>query len=268
MGYRVLLEVVARYYHRKDTLVSWRVPTTLNICLYFVYLSCCSEITMKGGVWKSDFFSRRIGMIVWLCESMSLRNPFSRSASSQKVEEKLLVFFSSRPGKAFINHSSKSYNLWAKIYIKCWNRKKLALERSPVSHNAKWNITHSAIADQTFFTSGDTLQCTLYNTLCRGRFKLKIFCITKQSRCDTVPCCVHDMMWWSWLADFVLPSVYCRRMCYGIYWLPLGKDRVFNTPLCEQGIVGFGIGMAVMGATAIAEVQFADYIFPAFDQVR
>jgi 2-oxoisovalerate dehydrogenase E1 component beta subunit len=42
---------------------------------------------------------------------------------------------------------------------------------------------------------------------------------------------------------------------------------VFNTPLTEQGIVGFGIGMAAMGHTAIAEIQFADYIFPAFDQV-
>ncbi|KAL9968485.1 hypothetical protein ACROYT_G020586 [Oculina patagonica] len=46
-----------------------------------------------------------------------------------------------------------------------------------------------------------------------------------------------------------------------------GKDRVFNTPLSEQGIVGFGIGMAAAGATAIAEIQFADYIFPAFDQL-
>ena len=47
----------------------------------------------------------------------------------------------------------------------------------------------------------------------------------------------------------------------------LGKDRVFNTPLCEQGIAGFAIGMAAAGATAVAEMQFADYIFPAFDQV-
>ncbi|KAK2190728.1 hypothetical protein NP493_71g00035 [Ridgeia piscesae] len=46
-----------------------------------------------------------------------------------------------------------------------------------------------------------------------------------------------------------------------------GKDRVFNTPLSEQGIVGFGIGIAVAGATAVAEIQFADYIFPAFDQL-
>ncbi len=48
----------------------------------------------------------------------------------------------------------------------------------------------------------------------------------------------------------------------------LGADRVFNTPLCEQGIIGFGIGVAVAGSTAIAEIQFADYIFPAYDQVK
>ena len=46
-----------------------------------------------------------------------------------------------------------------------------------------------------------------------------------------------------------------------------GTDRVFNTPLCEQGIAGFAIGYASVGATAIAEMQFADYIFPAFDQI-
>lgn len=46
-----------------------------------------------------------------------------------------------------------------------------------------------------------------------------------------------------------------------------GNDRVFNTPLCEQGIAGFGIGLAASGATTIAEIQFADYIFPAFDQI-
>lgn len=48
----------------------------------------------------------------------------------------------------------------------------------------------------------------------------------------------------------------------------LGRERVFNTPLSEQGIAGFGIGVASMGQTAIAEIQFSDYIFPAFDQVR
>lgn len=49
--------------------------------------------------------------------------------------------------------------------------------------------------------------------------------------------------------------------------ISLGKERVFNTPLTEQGIAGFGIGLSLMGHTAIAEIQFADYIFPAFDQV-
>ncbi|KAJ1457285.1 thiamine diphosphate-binding protein [Pelagophyceae sp. CCMP2097] len=46
-----------------------------------------------------------------------------------------------------------------------------------------------------------------------------------------------------------------------------GKQRVFNTPLSEQGIVGVGIGYAAMGRTAVAEIQFADYIFPAYDQL-
>lgn len=46
-----------------------------------------------------------------------------------------------------------------------------------------------------------------------------------------------------------------------------GDDRVFNTPLSEQGIVGFAIGAAMEGARAVAEVQFADYVFPAFDQI-
>ena len=46
-----------------------------------------------------------------------------------------------------------------------------------------------------------------------------------------------------------------------------GRARVFNTPLSEQGIVGFAIGYAAMGKTAVAEIQFADYIYPAFDQI-
>lgn len=46
-----------------------------------------------------------------------------------------------------------------------------------------------------------------------------------------------------------------------------GEHRVFNTPLNESGIAGFAIGYASMGGTAIGEIQFADYIFPAFDQI-
>jgi 2-oxoisovalerate dehydrogenase E1 component beta subunit len=46
-----------------------------------------------------------------------------------------------------------------------------------------------------------------------------------------------------------------------------GGDRVFNTPLTEQGIVGFGIGLAAEGMRPVAEIQFADYVYPAFDQL-
>ena len=46
-----------------------------------------------------------------------------------------------------------------------------------------------------------------------------------------------------------------------------GKHRCFNTPLTEQGIIGFANGLAVQGRVPVAEIQFADYIFPAFDQI-
>src|SRR3990167_2851485 len=46
-----------------------------------------------------------------------------------------------------------------------------------------------------------------------------------------------------------------------------GESRCFDTPLCESGIIGAAIGMSLYGLRPIAEIQFLDFIYPAFDQI-
>ncbi|HVT36846.1 MAG TPA: alpha-ketoacid dehydrogenase subunit beta, partial [Nevskiaceae bacterium] len=46
-----------------------------------------------------------------------------------------------------------------------------------------------------------------------------------------------------------------------------GKTRCFDSPIAEGGIIATAVGMGVYGLRPVAEIQFADYIYPAFDQL-
>ncbi|HKT76038.1 MAG TPA: alpha-ketoacid dehydrogenase subunit beta [Sphingobium sp.] len=46
-----------------------------------------------------------------------------------------------------------------------------------------------------------------------------------------------------------------------------GKNRVFDTPITECGIIGVAVGMGAYGLRPVPEIQFADYIYPALDQL-
>ena len=46
-----------------------------------------------------------------------------------------------------------------------------------------------------------------------------------------------------------------------------GKSRCFDAPISERGIVGAAIGMGAYGLRPVAEIQFADYVYPAYDQI-
>ncbi len=46
-----------------------------------------------------------------------------------------------------------------------------------------------------------------------------------------------------------------------------GEDRVIDTPLSESGIIGTAVGMAMYGLVPVPEIQFADFIFPGYDQI-
>jgi pyruvate dehydrogenase E1 component beta subunit len=56
------------------------------------------------------------------------------------------------------------------------------------------------------------------------------------------------------------------RVTQGLYD-EFGDDRVIDTPLSEGGIIGTAIGMALYGLVPIPEIQFSDFIFPAYDQI-
>jgi pyruvate dehydrogenase E1 component subunit beta len=56
------------------------------------------------------------------------------------------------------------------------------------------------------------------------------------------------------------------RATEGLYE-EFGPSRVIDTPLSENGVVGVSIGLAMYGMKPVAEIEFLDFIYPAFDQI-
>ena len=46
-----------------------------------------------------------------------------------------------------------------------------------------------------------------------------------------------------------------------------GLERCFDTPIAESGLIGVAVGMGAYGLRPVVEIQFADYIYPAYDQI-
>ena len=151
-----------------------------------------SVVHYEGGVWRSDFFLNHLD---WLrgCANLCLVEIRPAEVLLLQNWRKKLAFLPlhvRHPGEAFLDQVAM-WNLYPsqKIYIKRWNRKKLALGMPLTSLTATSNITHSAIASQ-----DSSRVTTTFNAHCTGHCTIEDFNVnfaylkSKSVRYRTVLC--------------------------------------------------------------------------------
>ena len=121
----------------------------------------------KGRHLKVWSFAERLGLIAWLHESMSRNSSPVEVLLLQKWRKKLSSFspYVGQPEKAAIEKNAiKNLYPSPKTYIKCWDRKILALGMPPILLNTASNITHSAISSEDYsqVTTTFSTYCTVY----------------------------------------------------------------------------------------------------------
>ena len=162
-------------------------------CVSRVFLFVClfvmsSVVHHEGGGLKVWVFPKTLGLIAWLRESMSRRNPSSRSASSPKVEKKVVISVSScsapMRGLSRSSRHLKPISLAKDLHqalkpkeFGTWDATDIANRR--VKHHPFCHCLSR------FFTSDDDLQCALYRTLYNRRFQRK-FCESR-IKVGTIP---------------------------------------------------------------------------------
>ena len=157
----------------------------------------CVYHVVRSAPWREGYegliFSKPPGLIAWLRESMARRNPPTRSASPQKVEERnfaLFLFMFDAQEKPFqIKSTFETYIPRKRFTSSAETETILALGMPPTSLNTESNIMHSATASQ-----DSSWVMTTFNAHCTAHCAVGDFCVYFANH-DANANCAKSVRW-------------------------------------------------------------------------